>query len=378
MCPPSYERHEAIFNDTERLPRMGGPILYILKCTIYKGCWIAVSMLHCLGTPLNHSGEPTVRRIFLAFLILIGTATGAVATDKSETIVFPFDPQVGDVFYYRIEKSEVTEGPRPSSKMATISDISIEFLGVEDERYACRLTYLDIQFENEDPINDSFVEQLINAIRLVPLDYNADKTGSPLAFPSLQGSRSRVMRPVPHYFKKRAPLPQSQSERTKQFLENLSAKSANELFLKNIANIFTYTGATLPTNVPFEEETAIVWQLTGTELVRNLTTEVVSVDGDIATLRMRGGYTRDSVLSGITTFLKKTGAGLTSKQQKAMRAGLQSLKTFDIRLEYDAKMSISNGWPVEVSSTMVTDTGKAKSTIHYDITRLAEKPGPAK
>lgn len=335
-------------------------------------------MLHCLGTPLNHSGEPTVRRIFLAFLILIGTATGAVATDKSETIVFPFDPQVGDVFYYRIEKSEVTEGPRPSSKMATISDISIEFLGVEDERYACRLTYLDIQFENEDPINDSFVEQLINAIRLVPLDYNADKTGSPLAFPSLQGSRSRVMRPVPHYFKKRAPLPQSQSERTKQFLENLSAKSANELFLKNIANIFTYTGATLPTNVPFEEETAIVWQLTGTELVRNLTTEVVSVDGDIATLRMRGGYTRDSVLSGITTFLKKTGAGLTSKQQKAMRAGLQSLKTFDIRLEYDAKMSISNGWPVEVSSTMVTDTGKAKSTIHYDITRLAEKPGPAK
>ena len=378
MCPPSYERHEAIFNDTERLHRMGGPILYILKCTIYKGCWIAISMLHCLGTPLNHSGEPTVRRIFLAFLVLIGTATGAVAADKSETIAFPFDPQIGDVFYYRIRKSDVTVGEKPKPKIASVADVSIEFLGAEEEGYVYRLKYLSFALEDSALAKTPLVRQMLAITQGLTLDYYADETGSPFAVRDLQRVKDQTLIPALSQLLSSIDAPDDMRRQLTQFVENMTPAGAAEAYLKDIAGIFVYTGTALPKNELVEEETAFIWQLTGTELVRNLTTEVVSVEGDIATLKMRGGYTRESVLAGMTTLLDKLGPTGGSEEQRKMRAGLNNLKTFDMRLEYDAKMSISTGWPVQLTSTTITDAGRAKRTISYELTRLATKPGPAR
>lgn len=335
-------------------------------------------MLHCLGTPLNHFGEPTVRRIFLAFLILIGTATGAVAADKSETIVFPFDPQVGDIFCFRIEKSDVTVGENSTAKPTSLADISIEFLGLQEEGYLYQLKYLDFKPKDTALVNAPLFAKARTAYMSLSLEYYADETGSPFAVRSLEEVKNWMLSMAPPYSSAQSSESKKAHRAIRYFRENLTAESAAEILLKEVGWIFYYTGSEISTNEKFEIDVPTTWQLTGTKLVTKTTMELVELHENTATLEMHTGYTRKSVLEGLRVFADKLHQHSDPATQRKSQEKLRNLATFDLHQETISEVSLSSGLPVQLKAVSIVDMGTTKRTVIYDITRLAAKPGPAR
>ncbi|NVK40701.1 MAG: hypothetical protein HWE39_05605 [Oceanospirillaceae bacterium] len=312
-----------------------------------------------------------MRNLFLLIILLAGFVSTPARSYDSDIVTLPYDPANGDTFYYRIRKSDVTEGEKAKVKPVSLSDVSIEFLGLQEDGYIYKLSYLSMGPEDKNLAAIPAVKQALAMFEGLSFEYIADETGSPLAVRDLQKVKEWLLGPAFDLLEKTGSSKETMQQ-MRTFFGNMSAESTAELLLKDIGFIFMYTGTEFSMTEQYEAENRGVWNMTGTELVTHVRTEVVSVNDGLATLRTRSGYTRESVMHGIETLMAQMIPNMAPEKKDEMQAAFREMESFDLRQEFDAEVSIADGWPSQIKGVTVTDVGKAKRTITYEISRLSE------
>ncbi|GEM_PF-5915098 len=307
--------------------------------------------------------------VFLFCQIAVSAASENVTAETNESVSVPFHPEVGQITYYRLRKSDVRTGEKAGSKPVILTDLSIEYLGKQEKDLVYRLRFHHIRPEDKAILDNPDAEKLLSMYQGLSFEYLGGENGYPTTVRNVEALKEKLTGPVYDHLLASG-VPNAAAEQVKSFFLGLTAEAATETFLRDINPVFTYLGSEVQKKGAYKFETAVPWHLTGTELIASGSTKLLNLENDVAVINTSSSYTRDSVLHGLQSFISKAAPNLGSEKLAELIKRLKVFETYDVRQTLDANVSLEDGWPLYVREITHIDINNSTRSITRELTKL--------
>lgn len=316
-----------------------------------------------------------LNRILLAIVILPVVVGSALANNGMTRFVF--DPAVGETRTYQVVKTRETHANGEVTRHSFTMSVPITVIEKNAEGFILEATFNDIT--QTDPFSsldqDTLVADLARLTEGFALQFQASETGVPIAMSNMDALKAELL---PSVFAKlddiatkhgSTPRVSATTQQIRQNFENMNARTAAAITLRDIQPVFIATGLEVPTNEPQPINKEVPWELTGSNLVAVGKIEIAALNNHEATIRLNQNYTRESVRNGIA-FLLAQMAGMDKASMERATKQIRAWEDYDIQTEFSATLPLSESWPrrIDHTQTFIAAGQKQITNLTYRLT----------
>jgi len=323
--------------------------------------------------PVNYTKHACQLLVFLMVFLAI-SMQDSLADDQKQTFLLDLNSAVGEKVYYRIHKTSVMEGNTRPGNINAVIDVAIEYRGQQSDGNVYAFSYLDFEIDDSAENNDPLVRETLALYTGLTFEYLADEGGIPKAVRDVDYVRESILQPSMDVLKHET-KDSTVVDHVAQFFSQLEPEGLAEVLLRDIDPVFEFAGSELTLGERYENDQTFPWHLTGTDLDMSVTTKALSVDDGIVTIQSDQTLIPESLEAGLMAFMDQLDVATSPEKRELMRLALKTLESFDIKTTVISKVSVSNGWPVEVKQIRTFDTGQDRGSSTLDIVQIANPTG---